>query len=57
LGGKAVDGFERFFDAERFLRPGDDNAIFSGLLTRRSTHCHNSNAASFESKLKPMTFL
>lgn len=48
-------GLERFLD--RFLRAGEDSAIFSGLLTNLSTHCQRSSAASFESKLNPITFL
>lgn len=48
-------GFERFF--VRLLRPGDERAIFSGLLINRSIHCHKSIAASFESKLNPIGFL
>lgn len=48
-------GLERFFD--RFLRPGDDKAMFSGLLINLSTHCQSSIAASSESKLNPITFL
>lgn len=39
------------------LRPGADRAMFSGLLINLSTFCQNSIAASFESKLKPMTLL
>ena len=44
------------FFLNRFFRPGEDSAMFSGLLISFSTHCQISMADSSESKLNPIIF-
>lgn len=56
FGGSGFALTRLFFIDFRF-RPGADREMFSGLLVRRSTFSQNSIAASFESKLKPITRL